>query len=316
MSSSSAETPPEAPGGSRTPSPTFSGTSSVDSGFDSVDQELVELHEAAKNSPVQGKKAVGDGNDEKPFLTIKEWKDQCEYQCRECGKMFIDTNSCKRHVVDIHKLDLSNYKEKYGMSSMATKEKTYTCFFCNRNVVWSYGSLSFHSRKHKMTMKEMYEKEYVLHGPFSQIHEDPKDDTNDDIQNIIEDNNSVKAMVLTFKEWKDQCEHQCLHCEKIFLDLASCKRHVMNAHKLDLSVYQAKHGLSPIKSNVKKYTCFLCDKTMQWSHSSLKKHSKLHHKMTLKEMYEREYVLHEPYECKGTKEETIDDIRDFIGKDE
>ena len=39
MSLSSPETLPEAPGGSRTPSPTFSGTSSVDSGFDSVEQD-------------------------------------------------------------------------------------------------------------------------------------------------------------------------------------------------------------------------------------------------------------------------------------
>ena len=53
MSVSSPETAPKEPDGRRTPSPTFSGTSSIesaDSGFDSVEQELAELHEDSKNA--------------------------------------------------------------------------------------------------------------------------------------------------------------------------------------------------------------------------------------------------------------------------
>ena len=85
MSSSSPETLPES-GGSRTPSPTFSGTSSVDSGFESVEQEL---HDAAKNVPVEGKRPDGAS----PNQTRKE--------CELCDKPF-PTHVFGKHMANVH----------------------------------------------------------------------------------------------------------------------------------------------------------------------------------------------------------------------
>ena len=100
MSLSSPETLPEAPGGSRTPSPTFSGTSSVDSGFDSVEQDEAaasgaELHDAAKNVPVEGK---GRKRPKSPnTLRIQNQLKQCEL----CDKTFSQP-AFGKHMANLH----------------------------------------------------------------------------------------------------------------------------------------------------------------------------------------------------------------------
>ena len=55
--------------------------------------------------------AVGHGDEEKPFLTLTEWKNQCEFQCLECGKVFRDASTAQKHVFERHKLDTKTYGE-------------------------------------------------------------------------------------------------------------------------------------------------------------------------------------------------------------
>ena len=96
----------------------------------------------------------------KPYMTITEWKNQCEFQCLECNKIFRDASTAQKHVFERHNLDTKTYKAKHGLSKMMTKEKTYNCFICGQQVQWAYGSMFQHSRTHNMTMQEMYEKEF------------------------------------------------------------------------------------------------------------------------------------------------------------
>ena len=97
----------------------------------------------------------------KPFMTITEWKNQCEFQCLECDKIFRDASTAQKHVFERHNMDTKTYKAKHGLSKMMTKEKTYNCFLCRQTVQWAYGSMFQHSRTHNMTMQEMYEKEFA-----------------------------------------------------------------------------------------------------------------------------------------------------------
>ena len=99
MSVSSPETAPKEPGDSRTPSPTFSGTSSIesaDSGFDSVEQELVELHEKAKNVSNEEKGRKG-GRPKSPneSKVERQWK-----QCELCDQAF--SHSFAKHMNSVH----------------------------------------------------------------------------------------------------------------------------------------------------------------------------------------------------------------------
>ena len=97
----------------------------------------------------------------KPFMTITEWKNQCEFQCLECDKIFRDASTAQKHVFERHNMDTKTYKAKHGLSKMMTKEKAYNCFLCGQQVQWAYGSMFQHSRTHNMTMQEMYEKEFA-----------------------------------------------------------------------------------------------------------------------------------------------------------
>ena len=90
----------------------------------------------------------------KPFMTITEWKNQCEFQCLECQKIFRDASTAQKHVFERHGLDTKTYKSKHGLSKMMTKEKQYTCFLCGQSVQWAYGSMFQHSRTHNMTMQQ------------------------------------------------------------------------------------------------------------------------------------------------------------------
>ena len=106
---SSPETLPEASVGSRTPSPTFSGTSSVDSGFESVELEeaaaKAEPHDAAKSAAVEGKHRKGGGRPKTPnalriqaeyLLRNRQWK-----QCELCDKSF-SHSTFSRHMTNLH----------------------------------------------------------------------------------------------------------------------------------------------------------------------------------------------------------------------
>ena len=103
-SMSSPETLPEESVGSRTPSPTFSGTSSVDSGFESVELEeaaaKAELHDAAKSAPVEGKRHKEGGRPKSPTELRKEfqrnWK-QCELCDRPCS-----FGTFGKHMANLH----------------------------------------------------------------------------------------------------------------------------------------------------------------------------------------------------------------------
>merc|ERR1719229_1890800 len=147
---------------------------------------------------------------------------------------------------------------------MITLEKQYCCFICKSAIQRSRMRMYQHSRVHNMTMQEMYEKEYGLNGEVKQIP--------------------------SFNQWKDQCEFRCFECEKMFHNAHSCRKHVKEAHKLDADTYKLKYGLSSMMTKEKHFTCFLCNKSVQWSNNSMVSHSKSH-KMTLKEMYEKEHGL-------------------------
>ena len=109
---------------------------------------------------VKHNRDLNNQDNQKPFMTITEWKNQCEFQCLECDKIFKDASTAQKHVFERHNMDTKTYKAKHGLSKMMTKEKTYNCFLCRQQVQWAYGSMFQHCRTHNMTMQEMYEKEY------------------------------------------------------------------------------------------------------------------------------------------------------------
>ena len=104
---SSPEKLPEEPGGSRTPSPTFSGTSSVDSGFESVELEeaaaKAEPHDAAKSAPVEGKRRKGGRPPKSPNTLRREYllRNQLWKQCELCDKSFSHSVFGK-HMANLH----------------------------------------------------------------------------------------------------------------------------------------------------------------------------------------------------------------------
>ena len=115
MSVSSPETAPKDPDGRRTPSPTFSGTSSIesaDSGFDSVEQELAELHEDSKNAAPEyikesdfnnvssdieekGRKGGRPKSPNDESKVERQWK-----QCELCDRAF--SHSFAKHMNSVH----------------------------------------------------------------------------------------------------------------------------------------------------------------------------------------------------------------------
>ena len=262
--------------------------------------------------------AVGHGDEEKPHLTLTEWKNQCEYQCLECQKMFHDASTCQKHVMDAHKLDTSTYKARHGLSSMMTKEKQYHCFLCNRTVQWCYGGMSQHSKTHKMTMQEMYEKEYGPIGPFPQkryrggrpgpasvqkqkvIHYQalpqpranlaPKNTSINEIIRTDRDTGSYGKRFLTWKEWKNQCEYQCLECDRNFREVGTSKQHILQKHGMDTMTYKQKHGLKSMMTKEIKYPCAVCGKPVQGCRNGLESHAKMH-KLTLEELYQKDLEI-------------------------
>ena len=262
--------------------------------------------------------AIGHGDPgerpEKPFLTLTEWKNQCEYQCLECQKMFHDASTCQKHVMDAHKLDTSTYKARHGLSSMMTKEKQYTCFLCNRTVQWCYGGMSQHSKTHKMTMQEMYEKEYGAIGPFPQKRYrgerpgpasvkqprhhpyqalpkprsyTPKTTSVNEILRTDRDTGGYGKWFLNWKEWKNQCEYQCLECGRNFREVGTSKQHILQKHGMDTMTYKTKHGLKSMMTHEVKYPCVVCGKPVQGCRNGLESHAKMH-QLTLEELYQKD----------------------------
>merc|ERR1719490_171775 len=56
-----------------------------------------------------------------------EWRNKCEYQCLECGKVLNEMTRAIKHVQGKHGLDCKTYKEKHGLTTMMTKEVRYQC---------------------------------------------------------------------------------------------------------------------------------------------------------------------------------------------
>ena len=262
--------------------------------------------------------AVGHADREKPFLTLTEWKNQCEYQCLECEKMFHDASTCQKHVMDAHKLDTSTYKARHGLSSMMTKQKQYTCFLCSRTVQWCYGGMSQHSKTHKMTMQEMYEKEYGPIGPYPQKryrgerpgpasvrqnrhqpyqalprprpYSAPKTTSVNEIVRTDRDTGGYGKRFLNWKEWKNQCEYQCLECGRNFREVGTSKQHIFQKHGMDTMTYKTKHGLKSMMTKEIKYPCVVCGKPVQGCRNGLESHAKMH-KLTLEELYQKDLVV-------------------------
>ena len=151
---------------------------------------------------VKNNRLPNQQDNQKPFMTITEWKNQCEFQCLECDKVFRDASTAQKHVFERHNMDTKAYKAKHGLSKMMTKEKTYNCFLCGQQIQWAYGSMFQHSRTHNMTMQEMYEKEFGYaaannHATYSQQQQQQQQQGVSDFPDEWEGEQAAEGLVYT-----------------------------------------------------------------------------------------------------------------------
>ena len=85
-----------------------------------------------------------------------EWRNKCEYQCLECGKVLNEMTRAIKHVQGKHGLDCKTYKEKHGLTTMMTKEVRYQCGVCRRVVQQCKHGLEQHAKTHMMSLYELY----------------------------------------------------------------------------------------------------------------------------------------------------------------
>ena len=85
-----------------------------------------------------------------------EWRNKCEYQCLECGKMTLEMTQAIKHVQSKHGMECKEYKVKHGIATMMTKEVKYQCTVCERFVQWCKHGLEQHAKTHKMSLFDLY----------------------------------------------------------------------------------------------------------------------------------------------------------------
>ena len=55
-----------------------------------------------------------------------DWHSQCEFACRECGKVFRQPATLQNHIKTQHNMDSDSYKFKHGVRTLMTNEVS-TC---------------------------------------------------------------------------------------------------------------------------------------------------------------------------------------------
>ena len=51
-----------------------------------------------------------------------DWHSQCEFACRECGKVFRQPATLQNHIKTQHNMDSDSYKFKHGVRTLMTNE--------------------------------------------------------------------------------------------------------------------------------------------------------------------------------------------------
>ena len=193
-----------------------------------------------------------------------KWYNKCSWTCMICGRME-KTNSSVffKHVAQEHKLSVEEYKEEFG-----TKGVLYTdhkCKICGKNVPQNGLTLCKHLKhSHKLSLKE-YEEKYLVNQAEVQSSKpySPSDVTwyNKSYWacNICGTKNrslgSSKKHVqtvhhITYDEYITaygnngihQVDFTCVLCNSVMsCNGVTVANHLINTHKLTLSMYEARH---------------------------------------------------------------------------
>ena len=202
---------------------------------------------------------------------FREWKNQCEYECKICSKFFYIRRSCANHINEAHKINVEEYKAKYG--DYVTKNVLFTCPLCEKDLVWeSYGLKQHFTTVHKMSLRQYYDEN---------VKNDSDGIQSENVTKKMESFMEPKA----FREWKNQCEYECKICLKKFQIRRSISNHIIEVHKIYVEEYKAKYGDYSTKNVL--FNCSLCEKELVWDSYVLNQHFTAVHKMSLRQFFDK-----------------------------
>ena len=246
----------------------------------------------------------------KTWLTVKEWMNQCEFKCLECGLVLREERLLLQHL-SRHGLDADKYEAKHGLTTLMTKEVRTKCFICNAEVQSVRETLLDHARSHSIPLFQLYEAEF---GPVpssrtsnkagtissesqpifqSQASENIHFGESGGGENIVADGgNNVNQgkPYLRFSEWINQCQYKCLECGSMFRVNFNLGSHLKSRHGLDTAPYKAKYGLSSLMTKEVRTRCVICNVEFQSLRQTTKRHAGSHN-MTTQQLYEKEFNL-------------------------
>ena len=248
--------------------------------------DRLDLKEYERKFSIHCFRIVNNGKTNKDFQVkwnnLDEFKKgSCIYQCQKCDFCTAESDTFWVHVNSEHGIDEKIvYTDLHG-NPMVLKSKI-TCMVenCFELILHNETEITEHlSQKHKNAME--------FGEFFSQYYR-------------------TGFEVLSFEEWKNQCEYQCKICFERANMRQLINRHIAKAHKLKMCQYSDKYG----ESNIKKvfYTCKICQKVVLWETNFLKSHIRWEHNIELKQ-YFKEYVKMDRDESIQIEKNQVDKIK-------
>ena len=197
------------------------------------------------------------------------WYVGCEYQCKECEKMFYDVTKLLFHIKAKHGLTSKPYVKKFG--KLSTKMKCYICNICQTKVKHQKSSISKHLAKSHNLELEAYAT--VFHPDPGSVPANP--------DKLMSKANEPMS---EFVSWsKGSCEYLCKICNETFEVSAEIWNHVSAIHRKSVSEYKSIHGHPGIK--IKEVFCKGCSANIDHDTTELMKHAKNTHGLTLRQLY-------------------------------
>ena len=211
------------------------------------------------------------------MIPVTKWANQCEFTCKACNEFtHIIESTFSIHVATIHKMNMSQYRLKYGPPM--TVRAIQKCALCKTELTLRRGIFTTHMKNcHNLKLDAYFDK-YVKGKklPVKKIKLNKR---------IIREENLSKQA----RDWICKFKYECKECnEHSSVYKRDFKAHIKKMHHMKPSDYYQKHGEI---DGIQKHKCQICKRLVTWEWTSLTKHLKRTHDLSAPEYYSKYIII-------------------------